>query len=262
MKRFLVLAYGSLTYVLFLATFLYAVGFAGDLLVPRSVDRGPAAPAGLALLGNVALLGLFGLQHSIMARRWFKERWTRIVPRPIERSTFVLLTCVVLVLLFWAWRPLPAVVWEVENPAVVFGLQALFWFGWLVVLAATFIIDHFDLFGLRQVIFYARGKPYPAPEFRERFFYRHVRHPLLLGFLIAFWSAPRMTVGHLLFALVTTAYILVAIRLEERDLARVHGDDYLDYRRRVPMLLPLRLPNRRRRARRPEPAGAPAANIA
>lgn len=238
MQRFAFLLYGVVVYVLFLGTFLYAVGFVSNFGVPRSIDTGMTAPLATALPINAALLSLFAVQHSIMARRGFKRWWTRIIPEPIERSNFVLSTCIVLGLLFWQWRALPDVVWEVVHPAAWWALAALSGAGWLLVLAATFIIDHFDLFGLRQVWLHFRGRPYSQPRFKESLIYRLVRHPLLLGFLIAFWAAPRMTLGHLFFALITTGYMLVAIQLEERDLVASHGPAYVEYRRRVPMLIP------------------------
>ena len=239
MRRTLYLLYGLTAYASFLVTFLYAIGFVAGVLVPRAIDDGPQAPLVPALAINAALLSLFAVQHSVMARRGFKRWWTRVVPWPIERSTFVLLTCVVLGLLYWQWRAMPDLVWEVSNLPARILLHALSGIGWGMALVSTFIIDHFDLFGVRQVVIHFRGKPDPAPRFKVSSLYRMVRHPLMLGFLIAFWATPRMTVGHLFFALMTTGYILVAIQLEERDLVAVHGADYLEYRRRVPMLLPV-----------------------
>ncbi len=238
MKKILALAYGMLAYLLFLVAFLYAVGFAANLVVPKGIDSGPPVPFAQALLINIALLGLFGLQHSVMARPGFKKWWTKIVPAPVERSTFVLITSVLLLFIFWQWRPMPGVVWEVESGLGEMLFWALFWAGWAVVLASSFVIDHFDLFGVRQVVLYSQGKAYTHLEFKASAFYKYVRHPLLLGFLVAFWATPRMTVGHLVFALVITGYVLVAVRLEERDLVRFHGKAYEDYQRRVPMLLP------------------------
>lgn len=237
------LAYGVVCYILFFGTFLYLIGFVGNLVVPKSINTGSESPMAWALLINTGLLALFALQHSIMARQWFKKGWTKIVPKPIERSTFVLLTCVALGLIFWQWRPMTNVVWEVTNPIGSILLNILFWLGIGVVLLATFIIDHFDLFGLRQVYLYAIGKPYTLSKFKVTLFYRYVRHPLLLGFIISFWASPHMTLGHLSFAVITTFYMLLAIHLEERDLVEAHGEDYVQYRSRVSMLIPFLRPS-------------------
>lgn len=239
MKRYLTVGYGAAAYLLFLASFLYLIAFLGNFWVPRTVDHGLSAPIGQAVVVNMVLLGLFGLQHSVMARPAFKIRWTRFVPSSIERSTYVLLSSVVLGLLYWQWRTMPAVIWGVELPLGRLVLWTLFWLGWAIALASTFMINHFDLFGLRQVYLAWRAKPYTDLDFRVRFFYRLVRHPLMLGMLIAFWAAPTMTAGHLLFSIVMTGYILVATRIEEHDLVEALGDDYLNYRREVPRLLPL-----------------------
>jgi methanethiol S-methyltransferase len=245
MKRYLTLGYGTISYVIFLAAFLYAVGFVGNIVVPRSIDHGVQAPIEQAIAVNVVLLGLFALQHSVMARPAFKRWWTRLVPNIIERSTYVLVSSLVLFLLFWQWRTLPAVVWNVTWPPGRIGLQVLFWLGWVTVLASTFMISHFDLFGLRQVYLAWREKPYTDTGFKAPLLYRVVRHPLMLGFIVAFWAAPTMTAGHLLFAAATTGYILIALQLEERDLTAALGDQYRQYRRRVPILIPgLRLPGR------------------
>jgi methanethiol S-methyltransferase len=238
MKRFLIVGYGAGAYLLFLAAFLYLIGFLGNFWVPRSVDHGLNAPIGEAVLINVLLLAAFGVQHSVMARPAFKAWWTRFVPPTIERSTYVWLSSAVLVLLYWQWRTMPAVIWDVWQPAGRMALWALFWLGWAIALAATFMVSHFDLFGLRQVYLAWRGKPYTHIGFHVRWLYRLVRHPLMLGFLIAFWATPTMTAGHLLFSIAMTGYILIATQLEEHDLVEVLGDEYRDYRRRVPGLLP------------------------
>ena len=240
LSRATIFIYGIFCYAVFFATFLYALGFVGDIYVPKSIDSGAQGPLAAALLFDTALLGLFAVQHSLMARPWFKRAWTRLVPEPAERATYVLFSSLALLLLFWQWRPLGGVVWSVENQAGRLAIYALYFFGWLLLLASTFMIDHFDLFGLRQVWRHLRGLPYEHPEFRTPGLYRVVRHPIYLSWLCIFWAAPRMTAAHLVFALATTAYILVAIRFEERDLVRFHGDAYRDYRARVPMILPLR----------------------
>src|SRR5579862_8210792 len=234
--------YGLSVYVVFLATFLYVIAFSGNIVVPKTIDSGTVGPAGLAVAVDLALLGVFALQHSIMARRSFKRMWTRIVPEPVERSTYVLASSLALILLFWAWRPLGGVVWDVQNPVARGLLHAGFAFGWLLVLVATFLINHFDLFGLRQVWLHLRGRPYQPLPFRTPGPYRLVRHPLYVGWFFAFWSTPTMTVTHLLFAVMTTAYILVAIQFEERDLVAALPE-YASYRARVPMLIPVRRRN-------------------
>lgn len=238
MKRMLILIYGIACYVAFFATFLYAVGFLGNFGVPKSIDSGLQGPLVLALVIDGALLALFAVQHSVMARPWFKRWWTRIVPEPAERSTYVLLSSLALMLLFWQWQPIGGVVWDVGTGPAKTILLSVYAIGLLIVLLSTFLINHFDLFGLRQVILYAAGRKYTHLEFRTPFFYRFVRHPLYVGWLLTFWSAPVMTVAHLFFALMTTAYILVAIRFEEADLVSVHGDKYRQYREQVPMIVP------------------------
>ncbi|OBG36507.1 methanethiol S-methyltransferase [Mycobacterium sp. E3198] len=240
MKRYLVIGYGGAAYLLFLAAFLYLVGFVGNFVVPRTVDHGLPAPIGQAVLINVLLVGAFGVQHSVMARPAFKALWTRLVPSTIERSTYVVLSSAVLVLLYWQWRTMPALIWDARQTAGRLVVWALFWLGWAIALASTFMVSHFDLFGLRQVYLAWRGKPYTHIGFHARFFYRLVRHPLMLGFLIAFWATPTMTAGHLLFSIAMTAYILIAVRIEERDLVAVLGDEYRDYRNDVSMLVPLK----------------------
>ncbi len=244
-KRIAFFVYGVLCYATFFGTFLYAIGFIGNFAVPTTLDGPRTGSLGAALAINLGLLTLFAVQHSVMARRWFKERWTRIVPTPIERSTYTLFSSLALILLFWQWRPLGGTVWSVENPAGAFGLLALFTFGWVLVLGATFQIDHFDLFGLRQVWLYLIGRPYTPRPFVTPALYQQVRHPLYLGWLVTFWCTPTMTAAHLLFAIVTTAYILVAIQFEEKDLVREFGNTYESYRRRTPMLLPFTARKRR-----------------
>lgn len=237
LRRLLVLFYGGFAYVAFLVTFAYAIGFVGNLVVPRSIDSPATEPFLPSLLVNLALLGLFAVQHSVMARPSFKRQWTRIVSPAIERSTFVLAASAALALMFWQWRPLGGVVWDVGNPAVRAALVAICAGGWLTVFVATLLIDHFELFGLRQVWSHFRGRAHQPPRFGTPGFYRFVRHPLYVGFLLAFWATPVMTVAHLVFAMATTGYILVAIQLEERNLMEAHPE-YAQYRRHVPMLLP------------------------
>jgi methanethiol S-methyltransferase len=240
MTRAAYLLSGVVAYAIFFATFLYLVAFVGDLpWVPHTVDRGGASgPVWLAIVIDLALVALFGLQHSVMARPGFKRGWTRIVPPAIERSIYVLLASLILILLFHLWRPIPATIWRVDQPALVFALFALFALGWLIALLSTFLINHFELFGLKQVWGHARGDDAVEPMFRTPFFYRLVRHPLYSGFIIAFWAIPHMTAGHLLLAASMTVYILIAIHHEERDLVDLFGTRYEDYRDRVGMLTP------------------------
>jgi len=245
------LAYGLICYVIFFLTFLYAIGFVGDFGVPRTIDSGPSASLVPALVIDAVLLGVFAVQHSLMARPAFKAWWTKIVPPPIERSTYVLFASLALMLLFWQWRALPQAVWTIGSQAIATLVVIAFWVGWATVLLSTFLINHFDLFGLRQVWAYRRAQQIPPPEFRTPLFYKVVRHPLYLGFIIAFWAAPTMSQGHLFFALATTAYILIAIQLEEHDMVAVFGERYLAYRKQVSMLIPLPRPGRQSRPASP-----------
>jgi protein-S-isoprenylcysteine O-methyltransferase Ste14 len=235
----MVLVFGVVSYFVFFGTFLYAIGFVGNFFVPKSIDSGSPSNITSAVLVNVILLTVFGLQHSVMARPEFKRVWTKIVPQAIERSIFVLFASLALVLVFWQWRPMTGVIWSVENDSFRMILWLIFAIGWLTVLLSTFMINHFELFGLRQVYLNSRGMSDTEMSFQTRAFYKFVRHPIMLGFIIAFWATPDMTTGHLLFAAVTTVYILVALQFEERDLVNHHGDTYREYQSKVGMLLPL-----------------------
>jgi methanethiol S-methyltransferase len=243
MSGILAALYGAVCYLIFLGTFVYAVGFVGDIGVPKTIDSGIAASPLWSAVVDACLLTVFALQHSVMARPAFKRLWTRWIPKSIERSTYVLFASAALLLLYACWQPIPAVIWAVDNPTGALILQGIFWFGWAILLLATFLINHFELFGLSQVVARLTRRELPAPEFRTPFLYRYVRHPIYLGFILAFWAAPVMTVGHLLFAAAGTGYILVGIVLEERDLIAQFGDEYRRYRQKVSMLLPL--PGRR-----------------
>jgi methanethiol S-methyltransferase len=238
--RLVAFLYGIAAYLVFFFTFLYAIGFVSGLMVPKAIDAGTVVPLTEALVVNLLLMSLFAVQHSVMARRQFKQWWTQYVPKSVERSTFVLLASLALVLLFWRWRPIPTVVWQVADPQVAVAIMGLSFVGWLLVLTSTFLINHFELFGLHQVANNLVGRSMPAVRFKTPVLYKLVRHPIYLGFIIAFWAAPVMTVGHLLFAAVTTAYIFVGIFLEERDLVELFGDEYRRYKAHVGMLVPWR----------------------
>jgi protein-S-isoprenylcysteine O-methyltransferase Ste14 len=238
LTRLLVAGYGAVAYLLFLAAFTYTIGFLANFAVPKGIDDGVEGAAVLAVVVNAALLGLFAVQHSIMARPWFKRWWTRFIPASIERSTFVLAATLILILLLWQWRPLPGNVWTVDVGWVAALLWTLYGLGWVIVVGSTFGIDHFDLFGLRQVVARARGRRYEPPGFRQPLIYRLVRHPIMVGFLIAFWATPQMSAGRLLFAILGTGYILVGVRFEERDLRGSHGQSYERYAQQVPRFIP------------------------
>jgi protein-S-isoprenylcysteine O-methyltransferase Ste14 len=240
MSRYIAFLYGIASYAVFFVAFLYAIGFVSGFVVPKTIDTGMVVPIIDALMINLLLMSLFAVQHSVMARQQFKEWWIQYVPKSVERSTYVLLASLSLLLLFWQWRPMPAIVWEIRNPQIATIITGLSLLGWLIVLSGTFLINHFELFGLHQVANNFAGRSMPQPRFRTPLYYEFVRHPIYLGFIIAFWVAPTMTAGHLLFAGVTTAYIIVGILLEERDLVAVFGDDYRRYKSRVSMLVPWR----------------------
>jgi methanethiol S-methyltransferase len=240
MSRLIAFVYGVIAYLLAVITLLYAIGFVDGLLVPKDIDTGPVVPVAEAVIVNLLLLSLFAIQHSVMARTQFKAWWTQYVPAPVERSTYVLFASLVLLLLYWQWRPLPDVVWQITNPALANAVLGLSLLGWLIVLGSTFLINHFELFGLHQVSNNLTGRPMPVQRFRTPLLYSIVRHPIYLGFIIFIWAAPTMTVGHLLFAAVATAYIFVGIALEERDMIELFGDQYRRYREQVSMVVPWR----------------------
>jgi protein-S-isoprenylcysteine O-methyltransferase Ste14 len=240
MSRLIALLYGLVCYVFFFVTFLYAIAFVEDFPVPRTIDAGLHAPMTEALIVNMLLMALFAIQHSVMARPQFKAWWTQYVPKPVERSTYVLFATALLALLCWQWRPIPAVVWHVSDPLAEAMLTGLSLLGFGLVLSSSFLINHFELFGIHQVVNNLTNRTMPTPRFYTPLFYKFVRHPLYLGFIIAFWVTPTMTAGHLLFAAVTTAYIFIGMLLEERDLIDVFGDDYRRYRQRVAMIVPWR----------------------
>jgi protein-S-isoprenylcysteine O-methyltransferase Ste14 len=240
MGRFIAFLYGLACYVVFFVTFLYAIGFVSGLVVPKTIDTGTVVPLTEAFIVNILLMSVFAIQHSVMARKQFKRWWTQFVPASVERSTYVLFASLALVLLFWQWRPIPVLMWEIDNPQIAMAITGLSFAGWLIVLTSTFLINHFELFGLHQVASNLAGRSIPAPHFRTPMYYQFVRHPIYLGFIIAFWAAPTMTAGHMLFAAVTTAYIFVGIYLEERDLVDLFGDEYRRYKDRVSMLVPWR----------------------
>jgi protein-S-isoprenylcysteine O-methyltransferase Ste14 len=238
MGKIIAFLYGLASYLVFFGTILYAIGFVTGLVVPKTIDTGVAGSIGEALIVNLLLMSLFAVQHSVMARKQFKQWWTQYVPKPVERSTYVLFASLALVLLFWQWQPMPAMIWQVTNPQIAGALTGVSMIGWVLVFTSSFLINHFELFGLHQVVNNLAGRGMDKPRFKTPVLYKAVRHPIYLGFIIAFWVAPVMTLGHLLFAAVTTAYIFVGIFLEERDLVDLFGEDYRRYRERVGMLVP------------------------
>jgi len=240
MGAFIAFIYGVASYLVFFVTFLYAVGFVTGIGVPKTIDTGAIVPTAEALIVNILLMSLFAIQHSVMARKQFKQWWTKFVPKSVERSTYVLFSSLALIVLFIEWRPMPAAIWQIEDPQFRIAVTGLSFVGFLIVLSSTFLINHFELFGLHQVANNLNGTAMPVPRFRTPLYYKFVRHPIYLGFIIAFWAAPVMTMGHLLFASVTSAYIIVGILLEEHDLIDLFGDEYRRYKERVSMLIPWR----------------------
>lgn len=239
MKKVFILIYGALAYIIFLIAFLYAIGFVGNIYVPKTIDSGAQSTLLSSILINFGLLSVFALQHSIMARPAFKKWFNSIFDQAIERSTYILLSSLALLLIYWQWQPITTIVWEAESKIVIYFLYGVFFLGWLIVLLSTFMINHFELFGLAQIFNNFKNRKTPNPDFQTNYFYKIVRHPIMLGFLIAFWATPVMTVGHLLFTLVTTAYIFVAVKyLEEKDLKNFIGEKYKDYQEEVPMIIP------------------------
>ena len=239
MGKLIKFVYSLVAYVVFLVSFLYAIGFVGNFIVPKSIDSGVEGSILMAILINAGLLGIFAVQHSVMARPGFKKWWTKFIPQTVERATYVLVASLLLLLMFWQWRPMTQIIWDVQNGTAVLALQILFWFGWGLVLLSTFLIDHFDLFGLRQTYIDLKKTEYTPPKFRVTLLYKIIRHPIMLGFIIAFWAASSMTLGHLIFSAATTGYILIGIMFEEKDLESLHGDTYKEYKQRVRMLIPL-----------------------
>ena len=240
MGRIISFVYGVLAHLGFLVAFMYLIGFLGNFVVPKSIDSGQAGPVGQALLINVILIAIFGIPHSVMARPGFKQWWTKVIPQHIERSTYVMQGNLLVALLMWQWQPMVGVIWNVEHPVGASVLWGLFGIGWVMIVLTSFVINHFDLFGLRQVYLHLRGMEYTPLEFKAKWIYKYIRHPLMLGWIIAFWATPQMSAGHLVFAVGTTIYILIGIQFEERDLVKSHGEDYENYRRKVSMLLPFK----------------------
>jgi len=256
MSRVLTLIYGLAAYAVFFVTFLYAIAFTGNFLVPKTIDSGQAVGLGESLIVNVLLLGIFAIQHTIMARPAFKRIITKVIPEAAERSTFVFASSLALILLYWQWRPMTASVWSLETPALRAALWAIFAIGWLLVLASTFLINHFDLFGLRQVYKNFSRQEYHHIQFVKQNLYHYLRHPIMLGFIIAFWATPDMTVGHLLFAFSTTAYIFIGIQFEEHDMRAFIGEEYDAYRAEVPMICPFHFGRKKVKPGDKEPASS------